>query len=403
MADAVLDQSADRTFAGTGPDDAVLDGMNIQGFRIAVEALGDEYTGTADEADFRHLRKIERVGRLFSLVGFATAWIIPNPLSAFCIQMGVSTRFLLLHVIGHGGYDDIPGIPSRYTSRRFAFGWRRYVDCLEWWPADTWHRQHNELHHYHTGEDTDPDTMERHGGPIARLRAPRFVKHILVFLFSATWKFTAYGPNAVSLRDQETRRWLPAGRVRFLDARHLLQFGNRRIRTLWLKCYMPYIAVHFVAIPLLFLPLGSTAVLFVLLNRLMAEVMANIHGAMVIFPSHAGDDLYASRFHYRNKDEFYATQVIGTANYRTGTEFIDYMSMWLNYQVEHHLFPRLTMLQYRSIQPRVEAICRRYRIPYVQESIVTRARRAVGVITGARPLRELRLRDDPMANRNNLD
>ena len=29
------------------------------------------------------------------------------------------------------------------------------------------------------------------------------------------------------------------------------------------------------------------------------------------------------------------------------------MSIWLNYQIEHHLFPDLPMRQYGLIQPRV--------------------------------------------------
>jgi fatty acid desaturase len=269
-------------------------------------------------------------------------------------------------------------------------GWRRYLDYPDWWPVETWHRQHNQLHHSHTGEDTDPDSMERHGRAIARLNTPEFVKRLLVFLLAATWKFTAYAPNAMSLRDPRTKKWLTPDEIDYLTFRHVLRLDDGRVRALWTSCYLPYVAIHFVGIPMLFLPLGRSAVLFVLLNRLSAEVLTNLHGALVIFPSHTADDLYTYAFQPGNKNEFYAMQVMGTANYRTGRESTDYMSMWLNYQIEHHLFPGLPMLTYRELQPRVKHICEKYGIPYVEESVFERARRAISSITGARCPQRLR-------------
>ena len=117
--------------------------------------------------------------------------------------------------------------------------------------------------------------------------------------------------------------------------------------------------------------------------------MTNFHAALIIFPNHAGDDLYNFKFHYENKEEFYVTQAMGSSNYKTGDEFRDYMSMWLNYQIEHHLFPRLPMLKYRAIQPRVKALCKKHNVPYRQESIFRRARRTVDFMTGKTGLREL--------------
>jgi fatty acid desaturase len=376
------------------PDHASVDAPDLASvdapaFCADIEKLKAEFEGTANHDDFRHLKKIERFGRLFSILGFATAWIIPNPLSAFFIQMGIATRFLLLHMISHGGYDGIPGIPKRYTSKHFALGWRRYVDCFEWWPAETWHRQHNELHHYYTGEGTDPDTLERHGRFFRDLKAPKSIKRLFIFLFGVTWKYTVYAPNSMSVFDPKTKAAIKPEDIKYLTFKSIFKFRNRSVRELWTSSYLPYVGFHFVLIPLLFVPIGWTAVLFVFLNRLLAEFMTNLHGALVIFANHAGDDLYSLKFHYRNKEEFYVTQVVSSTNYRTGTEFVDYMSMWLNYQIEHHLFPRLPMLKYRQIQPRVKAICEKHGVPYRQESIFKRGRRAFEFLDGKTDLPEL--------------
>ena len=194
----------------------------------------------------------------------------------------------------------------------------------------------------------------------------------------------------MSVRNPKTREWIKPEKIKYITLKNIFQFRKRTVRELWTSGYLPYIAIHFVALPLLFLPLGRTAVLFVFLNRILAELMTNLHGALVILPNHAGSDIYSFKFHYKNKEEFYVTQVLGSTNYNTGTEFTDYMSMWLNYQVEHHLFPRLPMLKYREIQPRVKALCEKHNVPYLQESVFRRSLRAIDFFTGKTAMQELR-------------
>ena len=59
-------------------------------------------------------------------------------------------------------------------------------------------------------------------------------------------------------------------------------------------------------------------------------------------------------------------QVISSANFRTGGDNNDFMHGWLNYQVEHHMWPQLSALSYQKAQPEVAAICAKYGVPYVQ-------------------------------------
>ena len=41
--------------------------------------------------DFKHLEKMERWGKLCTIVGYATAWLMPNPISA--IPLGAPTQY----------------------------------------------------------------------------------------------------------------------------------------------------------------------------------------------------------------------------------------------------------------------------------------------------------------------
>lgn len=363
--------------------------MDVAGFAEGLERIRVTTYASLCSDDFKHLRKIESWGRISSFFGYATAWIIPNPLSAFALSLGQFTRWLLAHHILHKGYDQVPGVPDRYRSKGFARGWRRFIDWFDWIHPSAWDYEHNILHHYHTGEDADPDLVEKHVEFLERLRVPKPLKYALVGLAALTWKFTYYAPNTMSVLDPETKRRLKSQHIAFITIKSILNFKNRTVRELWLRCYLPYSLFNFAFVPLLFLPLGQTAALFVLLNKILAELITNVHSFLVIGPNHTADDLHRFHFHYQTKEEFYVTQVLGSANYNCGKEWIDYLSIWLNYQIEHHLFPDLPMTKYREVQPQVKALCERCKIPYRQESIFKRFKKMLDVCVGNTRLKAL--------------
>jgi len=363
--------------------------LDLAGFSAAIDRLKAEAHANIGPADVTHLKRIERYGRLATLLGYATAWIIPNPLSAFLLSLGQFTRWLLAHHILHRGYDRVPGIPRRYTSQVFARGWRRYIDWFDWLLPEAWDHEHNILHHYHTGEDGDPDVAERHLEFLRRLRIPVFFKYAIVAIVACTWKIIYYAPNSLAVKHHDGGRRSKQLSIAVLSVGNVLDFRRPAVRQLWLRCYAPYATWHFVVVPALFLPLGSYAAVAVLINKLLAEAITNAHAFLVIGPNHTADDLYRFRFHYRGKEEFYATSVLGSANYRCGPEFVDYMSIWLNYQIEHHLFPDLPMRQYCLIQPKVKAACLEFGLPYRQESVFRRFGRMLDICVGKKSMRQL--------------
>merc|ERR1712194_637165 len=60
----------------------------------------------------------------------------------------------------------------------------------------------------------------------------------------------------------------------------------------------------------------------------------------------------------------------------------DFMHGYLNYQIEHHLWPNLSMLSYKRSQPLVKALCKSYGVPYVQENVFLRVKKTVDIMTG---------------------
>jgi len=335
------------------------------------------------EDDLQHLKKMELWGRLCTWLGYATAWIIPNPVSAFLISQGIFTRWALItHPISHGGYDKVPGVPRRYTSKGFASGWRRFLDWSDWIHPQAWHQEHNNLHHYNLGERTDPDQLQFNMRWLRESKVPMWLRYIIVAFFACTWKAAYYAPKALmELRRARARQSGEAPPATFLSREAWSLFSSHG-RELWLKYLLPYFCFRFVLLPALFLPLGQTAALYVLINSLLAEIFTNLHGFLVIVPNHAGDDIPLFNERSDSKGEFFFRQIVGSVNYKTGNNRIDFLHGWLNYQVEHHLWPKMSLRQYQQVQPKVRELCEKYGIPYTQESVFRRLKKAVDIMVG---------------------
>ena len=82
------------------------------------------------------------------------------------------------------------------------------------------------------------------------------------------------------------------------------------------------------------------------------------------------------------------------------------MHGWLNYQIEHHMWPQLSMLSYQKSAPITQEICRRYGVPYVKHNVFWRLKKTVDIMVGNTSMRwfpesyeQLYLEKDAIAER----
>jgi len=365
-----------------------LSEQDVENFTQELMALRRAANERMNLDDFKHLKKIERWGKLCTAAGYSTAWIMPNPVSAFLMSQGNVTRWTTIaHHVVHKGYDKIEGVPERYTSTGFAKGLRRFLDWNDWILPQAWANEHNKLHHYNLGEAADPDQVELNLEWLRDSNLPMPVRYAIVGLFAISWKPVYYAPNTLKhLRSTKNNVLGEERQSAALSQLELWNPLNPFARDLWLKCLLPYIMVKFVLIPLLFIPLGPTAVISVWINTLLAEIIANLHSFLVIVPNHVGDDILLFEESANTKSEFFLRQITGSANFKTGGDINDFLHGWLNYQIEHHLWPDLPASQYQILQPQVKALCEKYGIPYVQESVWKRLKKTVDVMVGNRSM-----------------
>lgn len=351
-----------------------------------INAIQAELLRKTDMSDFEHLKKIESWGRYCSALGYATAWIAPNPISAYLISQGNFTRWTTVaHHVLHRGYDKIEGIPEHYTSKGFAKGWRRCIDWMDWMYPQAWDVEHNEMHHYHVGESMDPDQVEFNMEQLRNSNIPRWGRYLLLAVMATCWKMIYYAPSTFNeLRAIQAKK-TGASRDEF-NRSDLWNPLKPAGRDLWLSCMLPYSLMRFVLLPALFLPFGAVAATNVLINSFFAEILTNLHSFLVIGPNHAGEDVMMFEDKAKGKGEFYLRQIVGSVNYPTGTNTLDFLHGWLNYQIEHHLWPDMTASEYQRAQPLVKAVCAKHNIPYIQESVFIRLWKTLDIMVGKKSM-----------------
>ena len=124
------------------------------------------------------------------------------------------------------------------------------------------------------------------------------------------------------------------------------------------------------------------------MSLVLAELLTNAHSFLVIVTNHAGDDLYRFDRHCAPRSAtFYLRQVVSSVNFSMGTDLIDFHHGWLNYQIEHHLWPDLSMLSYQRGAPLLREICAKHGVPYLQHSVFYRLKKTVDIMIGEASMR----------------
>jgi fatty acid desaturase len=107
-----------------------------------------------------------------------------------------------------------------------------------------------------------------------------------------------------------------------------------------------------------------------------------MHSFLVIVPNHSAEDIYQFSTPHKTQDEYYLRQIMGSVNYNTGSDLIDFAHGFLNYQVEHHLFPNMPHSFYQKMQPIVKDICKKHNLEYRQESVFKRIGMTIDLMVG---------------------
>ncbi len=327
---------------------------DYKAFAADINRLRREVEPQIGSEDVRQLKRLCFFSRGLELTGRLLIHFSPGPLS---FGLGVLTLAAhkqlhgseIGHAVLHGAYDKLPGA-TWFQSK--TYWWETPID------EESWRHGHNVAHHQYTNVvGKDPDCK------YGRIRLNEHVPwepanenqhlHPLIvwpaFKFSMAAHFT--GLIDVYLRKTENSDVLPDRKMSTIVEAH------RK----WLRKTVPYYGKEYVLFPLL----AGAMFWKVMLGNWMAEVLRSLYSAATIFTGHVGEDTssYPANTRASSRGEWYAMQVRSSNNFEV-PGWMSILCGGLDYQIEHHLFPRWPPRRLRQVAPRVREICERHGIEY---------------------------------------
>merc|ERR1711988_1344726 len=97
---------------------------------------------------------------------------------------------------------------------------------------------------------------------------------------------------------------------------------------------------------------------------MVSHAVAGILHVQIVL-SHWSMHSYEGRAYTGPDDEWYITTMKTTMNVAT-SPLLDWVHIGLQFQIEHHLFPRLPRHNLRAAREYVRPLCKKHRIPYVE-------------------------------------
>jgi linoleoyl-CoA desaturase len=240
-----------------------------------------------------------------------------------------------------------------YSRRSFVNQCMGYTLDLVGGSSYVWKRKHNYLHHTYTnvaGADDDIDF-----GYIGRLSPDQPLRGLHRYQHLYLWLL--YGGLAIAWQYHDVTRLL-RGRI----GPHIMERPRRWELAAVIIGKALFVTVMFV-IPALFHPLGTVLLYFGIayftLGLTMAVVFQLAHCVEITaFPNPPEND-------GRMDHEWAVHQIETTANFARSNPLLTWYLGGLNYQVEHHLFPKISHLHYPALSGIVERSCARFGIRYL--------------------------------------
>ncbi|HJT76709.1 MAG TPA: acyl-CoA desaturase [Gemmataceae bacterium] len=278
------------------------------------------------------------------LVFLAGTWWLAVPL---VISLGLAMAavgFNIQHDAGHGAYSDRGWVNKLMALTLDLLGGSSYV----------WGRKHNSVHHTYaniTGHDGDIDLgfigrLSPHQKRLPFHRLQHFYLWALYGLVPIKWQFYDDFQKVITGRIGAHRLARPKGW-------NLVSFIGGKV------CFFALA----LGLPLLLHPLWAVALAYVGASLVQGVVLS-----VVFQMAHCVEEAAfpLPRPDTGRMDAAWAEhQVETTVDFARRSRLLSWFIGGLNFQIEHHLFPRICHIHYPMLAPLVEETCREFGLRYV--------------------------------------
>ncbi len=275
-----------------------------------------------------------------------------------CALLGAivaSIGFNVMHDGGHGSFSE-----SKWWSKIAS-----YSSSMLGVSQFMWNMKHNMIHHTYTNVDGVDDDIEI--GKLMRM-APtqhragfhRFQHIYFVGLYMLMYVFWVF----FSDYNKYFSKKIGAMPLKKMTTKDHIQFWQVKVWHLAVFIVLPIIVVGFIPWLIGFLTMSLVSGFILSIVFQLAHTVEDTE-----FPI---ADIDSQKL----PDEFAAHQIKTTANFATRDKFVNWFVGGLNFQIEHHLFPKISHIHYPAISKIVKEVCRDYNLEYIEYPTVNRAIKA---------------------------
>ncbi len=291
---------------------------------------------------------------LYILLVFVTPhWAIGIPL---CILFGINLAligFNVMHDAGHDTFSSHKKLNSILSYSLNLLGGNIYF----------WKLKHNVAHHTYTnieGEDFDIEVKFMRLHHDQKLKGyHRYQRYYFILLYGISYlawifyqDFEKYFKGKLSASAESFRFPL-----------------NEKV-IFWVSKLINLIL-------LIIIPVISAGWAPALLGLLIAGLACGVCLATVFQLAHVVSETeFTPVDSARIENEWMIHQLSTTANFATGNKILTWLLGGLNYQVEHHLFPRISHVHYPALNKIVKDLCEEFSIRYIEFHSVREALRS---------------------------
>uniref|UniRef100_A0A7N0R8C6 Cytochrome b5 heme-binding domain-containing protein n=1 Tax=Kalanchoe fedtschenkoi TaxID=63787 RepID=A0A7N0R8C6_KALFE len=252
------------------------------------------------------------------------------------------------------GHDS--GHYQMMTSR----GWNTLAqiltgNCLTGISIAWWKWTHNAHHIAVNSVDHDPDLQHI---PVFAVSS-KFFNSITSIFYGRQLKFDPLARLLISYQHWSYYPVMIVARINLYLQTFLLLFSKRKIPYRWANILGIFIFWTWFPLLVSCLPTWTERILFVLASFTVTSIQhiqftLNHFSANVYMGAPKGND-------------WFEKQTNGTIDISC-SKWMDWFHGGLQFQLEHHLFPRMPRCQLRNISPVVKDLCKKHNLPYVSLS-----------------------------------
>jgi linoleoyl-CoA desaturase len=288
------------------------------------------------------------------ILPFAAILIFPMSgwlllLLAFVMGVGLAgTGMGVMHDAAHGSFSPKSWANRIFSGTIFLLGGNLF----------NWKMQHNVLHHTFTNVDGyDEDIRSRvviRMSKHAPLKKFHRFQHLYVFSLYSLMTLMRIGGDFFQLSEYNRTGLTEAQKAH--PKREYIKLIAGKILYLFVAIGLPLLLTSFAwwQVLLAFVIMHLTAGMIMSVVFQLAHV---VEGADQPLPNAEG----------AISNDWAVHELLTTANFSKRSRLMSWYIGGLNYQIEHHLFPNISHVHYRSIAPIVERTAKEYGLPYNQK------------------------------------